>query len=216
MKFEIAQGPICKTATSSPTSGSEQRTGAGGSGDRRHRRPRPLGARAPQGKGWEDRGDQAGILTCGGGCRDGGRRRRARTAAGPHSDGEAPGVLQRRETSQEVRCNTPVLAEAAASLGDGRRRQADAMALRPSCSPRRRRGFCAVGGDLGHAAHGARPPPFMGTRGLKILARTPSRGPAEAAAMACLSRWALAGLAAGPARAGWSGSGLRARPIPVG
>jgi hypothetical protein len=44
--------------------------------------------------------------------------------------------------------------------------------------------------------------PFYGDAGLKILARTPSRGPAAAAAMACLSRWAMAGLAAGPARAG--------------
>jgi hypothetical protein len=59
---------------------------------------------------------------------------RARAAAGPHGDGEAPEVLQRREASQEVRCNVPVLEAVAAWPGDGRRRQASAAALCPSCS----------------------------------------------------------------------------------
>jgi hypothetical protein len=55
--------------------------------------------------------------------------------------------------------------------------------------------------------------PFYGDAGLEALACTPSRGPVAAAAMACLGRWALAGLAAGPARVG---SGPWARPNPVG
>jgi hypothetical protein len=43
-----------------------------------------------------------------------------------------------------------------------------------------------------------------------------SHAQATATAMAGFGRWALAGLAAGPARAGRSGSGLRARPVPGG
>jgi hypothetical protein len=57
--------------------------------------------------------------------------------------------------------------------------------------------------------------PFIGAlRGAALAWRPRTAG--GGMAMACLGRWALVGLAARPARAGQSGSGLRARSVPVG